>query len=267
MVSHSTSYIAAPYPVADSLRNHKDRYQKRIYRNWIKGSELTGFRVTVKETDLQIFAQTDLTSIAKESVLTHRGYLEAYIRQNPEFQETLTPWPIQGPSPAILSAMIDAGRKANVGPMAAVAGALAESVGKDLLAHSAQVIVENGGDVFIHLEREITVGLFANTSPLSGRIGIRILKSQMPIGICTSSATVGHSLSFGGADAACILSKSCALADAAATAVGNAVKTSADISAAIEMARRNADIIGAAIIVGEKMGVWGELELVPLEGK
>lgn len=253
---------------ATKLRGNGRQHQERVYRNWIGDSELTMFKVVVKETDLQIFAETDLTSIAKESVLTHRGYLEAYIRQYPEFQETLTPWSGTGPAPAIIDAMTAAGQKARVGPMAAVAGAMAESVGKDLLAHSAQVIVENGGDIFIHLRRDITVGLFADSSPISGRVGIRIFEPAMPVAICTSSATVGHSFSFGGADAACVLSKSCALADAAATAVGNAVKTSADIPAAMEMAKRIAGVIGVVIIVGEKIGAWGELELVPLkEGK
>lgn len=249
-------------------RTDNDRqFQQRTYRRWIEASELAKFRVVVKETDLQIFAETDLTMLARESVLTHRGYLETYIRQHPEFQETLTPWMNRGPAPAIISDMIDAGQKAGVGPMAAVAGAMAESVGRDILADSAQVIVENGGDVFLQTACEVTVGLYAGASPLSGRVGIRILKDAMPMAICTSSATIGHSLSFGGADAACILSKSCALADAAATAVGNAVKAGSDIPIAIEMAQRIAGVAGVVIIVGEKIGAWGDLELVPLDGK
>jgi uncharacterized protein len=241
--------------------------QKRTYRRWIEETDLIKFDVVVKETDLQILAETDLSHVARESILTHRGYLEAYILQYPAFRKTLAPWPVSAPAPATVADMIVAGQKAGVGPMAAVAGAIAESVGRDLLAYSTQVIVENGGDVFIQTDREMTVGLFAGTSPLSGRIGIKIGKDAMPIAVCTSSAIIGHSLSFGSADAACILSESGALADAVATAVGNTIKASADISTAIEFAKGIDGVLGVVIIVGQKMGAWGALELVPLKGK
>lgn len=243
------------------------RFQERSYRNWIKRSNLKLFRVVIQETDLQIGADTDLTQVVRESVLTHRGHLESYIQSYPGFKDALTPWPLAFPTAKVVSDMIAAGQKAKVGPMAAVAGAIAERVGRDILRHSSQVIIENGGDVYIHSNQNLTVGLYANGSPLSGRIGIRIVKDFFPAAICTSSASVGHSLSLGRADAACILSKSGALADAAATAVGNVIHTADDIPMAIDVARSITGVAGAVLIVGKKIGLWGEIELVPLGGK
>jgi ApbE superfamily uncharacterized protein (UPF0280 family) len=133
------------------------------------------------------------------------------------------------------------------------------------LVYSKNVIVENGGDIFIHMDRGMTVGLFAGASSLSGRIGIKVARGDMPLAVCTSSARVGHSLSFGRADAACVLSKSGALADAAATAVGNAVKSNSDIPIAIEFTRRIVGVLGVVVVIEQKIGAWGALELVPVK--
>jgi ApbE superfamily uncharacterized protein (UPF0280 family) len=148
--------------------------------------------------------------------------------------------------------------------MAAVAGAIAERVGRRLLSVSPEVIVENGGDIFLRTKNPLSVGLFAGVSPLSLKIGIRIEAIESGRGICTSSATVGHSLSFGKADAVCVLSPSCALADAVATAVGNRVNRPADIQPAIQWGKAIAGIEGLLIVIGEKLGAWGKIKIIPL---
>jgi len=148
--------------------------------------------------------------------------------------------------------------------MAAVAGAMAESVGKDLLANSAEVIVENGGDIFIHSARELKVGIFAGKSPLSFRVGLKIPGANHGWGVCTSSGTVGPSLSFGRADAACVLAPSAALADAAATAIGNLVSSSADLPQGLEKAQTIPGLTGVVIIIGDKLGAWGDVELTEI---
>ncbi len=247
--------------------SHGHQHQERAYRRWAEDSQLVQFRVVVKETDLQIFADHEYTKFARDSVLIHRGYLESFILLHPDFKESLVPWFGPEPAPLVISNMIVAGQKAGVGPMAAVAGAMAEIVGHELLAYSSQVIIENGGDVFAKTNQAITVGIFANNSPFSGRIGIKITPDNHPLSICTSSASIGHSLSLGKADAACVLANSGALADAVATAVGNMVKTPGDIQTGIDFARDIAGVFGAVIIVGKKIGAWGELEIVPLKGK
>jgi hypothetical protein len=163
--------------------------------------------------------------------------------------------------------MVKAGENATVGPMAAIAGAVAERAGLGLLKSTDEVIVENGGDVFIKTATPLTVGIFAGQSPLSLRIGIRVSGGPRPMGVCTSSGTVGHSLSLGKADAVCVVAESCAIADAAATAIGNLVQSIADIEFAIAKGKCIDKIRGIIIIVGEKMGIWGDLEVVPLKGK
>jgi ApbE superfamily uncharacterized protein (UPF0280 family) len=133
--------------------------------------------------------------------------------------------------------MIRVSGLAHVGPMASVAGAVAEFVSKDLLPLSDELIIENGGDIYLETSKERTIGLYAGPSPLSLKVGLIITPEDAPLGVCTSSATVGPSLSFGKADAVCILSKSGALADAAATAVGNVVKERKDIERGLNLGK------------------------------
>ena len=236
-------------------------YEERMYRNLIKGDDLVKFEVIVKETDLLVRATRDLSRETRESVLKYRQQIEAYIETNPEFLKSLFPLNEDPYGPEIVREMIRASRLARVGPMAAVAGAIAESVSRDLLPISSEVIVENGGDIFLTTSRERTVGVFAGDSPLSLKIGIAIAPEDTPLGVCTSSGTVGHSLSFGKSDAVCILSKSAALADAVATAIGNVIKGKDDIELGLERGRDIEGVLGILIIVGEKMGVWGNIRL------
>ena len=239
-------------------------YEKRTYRNLVKTDDLVKFEVTVKETDLLVRAERNLFQETRELVLKYRQQIEAYIETNPEFQRSLIPLEEDPYAPEIVREMIRTSRLAQVGPMAAVAGAMAESVSKDLLKLSKEVIVENGGDIYLATSRERTIGIFAGDSPLSLKIGIVIGPEDSPLGVCTSSGTVGPSLSFGKADAVCILSKSAALADAAATAVGNIVKEKKDIEAGLERGKEIEGVLGTLIIVGEKMGVWGNVKLTRL---
>lgn len=241
--------------------------EERAYRNRVDAGGLVSFQVRVKETDLLIHAESDLAATARDAVLRCRGYLEAYIGLNPEFQHVLVPWKTEGPVPLIVREMVRAARVAGVGPMAAVAGAISEQVGSELLGASQQIIVENGGDVFLKTAAPVIVGIYAGQSPLSMRIGLRVDPAGNAMGVCTSSGTVGHSKSFGKADAVCVTSRSCALADAAATAVGNRVGSTSDIAKAVDFGKEIAGVEGLLIIVGDQIGLWGKLELVALEGK
>jgi ApbE superfamily uncharacterized protein (UPF0280 family) len=241
--------------------------EERTYRNLIEGGPRVSFRVVVKETDLQIYAHQDLKEEAREQILTCRGQIEGYIRNYPQFAETLKPWPSGGAAPSVVREMIRAGEKAGVGPMAAVAGAVAESVGKGLLPLSDEVIVENGGDLFIRTQTPLVVGIYAGKSPLSLKVGIRLHSQEAPISVCTSSGTIGHSLSFGKADAICVVSPSCPLADAAATAIGNLLNQPSDIQTALDVGKGIDGVQGLLAIVGDQMGIWGDIELVPVRGK
>jgi len=241
-------------------------YEPRTYRTRMARPGLVGFQVVVKETDLWVLAVRDLSREVREVVLQERRQLEAYITAHPEFLSTLTPWPEDPFAPPLVRQMLQAARVAGVGPMAAVAGAIAAQVGRGLESLSDEIIVENGGDIYLKVASPATVALFAGKSPLSRRVGLKIDPELSPLGVCTSSGTVGHSLSFGRADAACILAPSAALADAVASGLGNRVQNAGDIAAALNWAAQVPEILGAVVIVGDKLGAWGRVELVPLAG-
>ena len=237
-------------------------YQPRTYRNEIKHGGLVSFTVAVKETDLYIRAVRNLTPEAKAAIHEVRSPLEEYIREHPLFLHSLEPAAVESGAAEIVRVMAEAARQANVGPMAAVAGAVAELVGRKLLSFSPEVIVENGGDIFLKVNGKRKIGIYAGGSAFTGSLAIEVAPGQTPLGVCTSSGTVGPSLSLGLADAAIILSSSAALADAAATAVGNVVKSGQDIDAAIERGRQIRGITGIVVIAGGNMGAWGDIKFV-----
>ncbi|MFA4910715.1 MAG: UPF0280 family protein [Desulfobacteria bacterium] len=237
-------------------------YQKRTYRDLIHDNRFTYFQVAVKETDLYIGANKDLSAEARDAVLKYRHQIEEYIRIFPEFQKSLIPLALDPFAPRIIKAMMEASRAVNVGPMAAVAGTISEFIGKELLNQSEEIIVENGGDIFLKTSSETSIGIYAGMSPLSNRIGIKINPDDTPLGVCTSSGTVGHSISFGRADAVTVVSKSALLADAAATAIGNLVKDKGDFNRALEFAGKIGGIMGVLIIRGKEMAVCGKVELI-----
>jgi ApbE superfamily uncharacterized protein (UPF0280 family) len=239
-------------------------YQPRTYRRWVKDDGLVSFNVVVKETDLYIRATKNLEAETRASITKHRAPLEAYIASHPLFLHSLEPVSIDDRAPEIVKDMIQAAATVGVGPMAAVAGAIAERVGRDLLAYSPEVIVENGGDIFAMVLQTRLIGVYAGDSHFTGKIALEISPEKTPLGICTSSGTVGHSLSLGVADAVIIISHSTSLADAAATAVGNKVTAADDIDTVIEELKAIPGLLGAVLIKGDRMGVWGDVKLVPL---
>jgi len=243
------------------------KHQERTYRSLLHKDGLVSFRVAVKETDLFVHADKPLEDITRELILKYRGHIETYIQQHPEFAKTLQPWHVGGPAPLIVKDMVSAGEKAGVGPMAAVAGAMAEHVGTELLLHTEEIVVENGGDIFMKTKGPVTIGIFAGSSPLSLRIGLRIDSGNKPFAACTSSGTVGHSLSLGKADAVSVVSDSCSLADAAATAIGNLIQSKNDIQQALDIGKQIEGVNGLVIIIGDAIGMWGDLEIVPLKGE
>jgi uncharacterized protein len=238
----------------------------RDYRSLVTGRDLVSFEIEVKETNLYIRSNRGLMRKALKLVHKYRSQLESYIERCPAFATSFVPLPVRGNEPAIVKAMLEAGTAAGVGPMASVAGAIAEFVGVELLRFSPEIIIENGGDIFIKTSRKRVVGLFAGRSPLTGKIGLEIDPQDTPLGVCTSSGTVGHSVSFGKADAAVLISPSATLADAAATAVGNEVKTEGDIRRGLDFAKTIPGVTGAVIVKGDKIGSWGNVRLCATGG-
>lgn len=235
-------------------------YEIRTYRNWIEDRDLKNFAVKIEESDLFIRADKPLQREAEHSLECHRKIIQDYIKGNPEFAASLKPYSVDKNVPEIILKMSDASFSAGVGPMAAVAGAIAEFVGQDLLEYCSEVIVENGGDIFMKTKQIRKVGIFAGKSAYGGNLALEI-KPVTCWGICTSSATVGPSLSFGRADAAVVICNSAILADAWATRLGNMVKSDDDIEKTLDLVKGIPEIKGAVIIVGDKIGACGDIKL------
>jgi len=241
------------------------KYQPRTYRNNTISDGLVSFRAAYEETDVFICADSNLSKKANDIIISLRLDIKKYIRDNPEFYKSLNPVSQNNNAPAIVRNMIGASKVCGVGPMAAVAGAVAEAIGRQLLRYSSQVIVENGGDIFMSSKIKRVVGVYAGeASVFRDKLAIQIGPEDMPCGVCTSSATVGHSLSFGKADAVVVLSPSASIADACATALCNKVKTEFDIDRVIEYGKSIEGIIGILIIIKDKLGVWGNVKLIDI---
>lgn len=209
-------------------------------------------------------ALCDLSHEAEILVQTFRGQLREHIAVQDEFLTSLTPVKKLDGIPAIVEKMYWASELAQVGPMAAVAGAIAESTGRALLEKSEEMIIENGGDIWLALKFPGTIGLYAGRSPFSSKIGIMVRPEQTPMGICTSSGTVGHSLSFGKADAVTICAMDAALADAVATATCNRIIREDDLEPAVNFALSITGVTGAIAIFDDKIAAKGDIELADI---
>lgn len=238
--------------------------KEHAYRKGVHPKDLISFRVLIKETDLLVSASKDLSKQTRYRVHHYRRQLEDYIKSKPDFLSTLLPYPEDPFAPEIIREMISATRIFDVGPMAAVAGTIAQLVGRDLLKHTEELIVENGGDIFLKAKRPITVSIFAGSSKFNDKLGVVIYPEQMPTGICTSSATVGHSLSLGTADSVCIVANKASIADAAATALGNRITDRFKLKKEIESMKESTNIKGGVVIIGKTMASWGEIELTKI---
>jgi uncharacterized protein len=229
-----------------------------------RGGEIR-FQAVIEETDLLVVAERDLTSEVLDIVRGLRGQLKAYIGIHPEFLTSFVPVDVSDQAPEIVRRMADAGRAFSVGPMASVAGTIAQIVAEELRGLSPNILVENGGDAFLCSTTERVVGLLP--FPDQGMtLGLRLSPCDFPCSLCSSSATIGHSISFGSADLVVVRSRSGALADAAATALANELRGRQDLCAVLERAKRlkRKGVQGVFAQCGEDIGVWGEMELIEL---
>ena len=237
-------------------------YEERTYRSLINKDNLISYNVKIFESDLFISSDTNLAAAAEKSLIQHRHALEIYIKNHPKFRTSLLPFPEDELAPPIVREMIARSKICGVGPMASVAGAVSEFVGSDLFDQTENLIIENGGDIFIRSKSKLTVGIYAGESTLNYKVNIIVKPEETPLGVCTSSATVGPSLSFGKADAVCVISKSATLADAAASAIGNRVKSKKDIKLVLDYGIKIPGVKGIIIIYGNDMGAIGEVEFI-----
>lgn len=242
--------------------------EERTYRKQFSTERFRSFTVNYKETDLWIGVDPAsyhdvMKALTFQKIKELRHLLEKYLLQDSVFGITFEPHSSQPNAPAIVKVMADAALLAGVGPMAAVAGAFAENIGRYLLEQFdiQELVVENGGDIFLKIEQPIVLSVYAGNSILSEKIAIEIPADQSPLGVCTSSGTIGPSISFGKADAAMVVCRNTALADAFATALGNKVKSPEDVLMAIRQTELQEEILSAIIICGDKLGIRGKFDM------
>lgn len=226
------------------------------------------FRAGHLETDLWIAVTAALFTPAvrpfsMDRILFYRDLLERHIREYPYFLDSLVPLHAPDNLHPLISEMYEASRSAGTGPMSSVAGAVAEHICRDLIEEFRfpEVVVENGGDIFMKLESPAILSVFAGSSRLSDKIGLSIKPEQTPLSVCCSSGTIGHSMSFGTADACVIACRSGALADAYATAFCNRVTSIGMIDETAETALKMPEILSVVIIMDEKAGIGGCIEI------
>lgn len=240
-------------------------YEERTYRNQMKAEDLEYFQVLCFESDLFIGVNREarnavLPQLVKNQLQKLRKEIVDYNQGHPTFIKTLTPLKADKYAPKIVSDMLESGKLTGVGPMAAVAGAISKYIGKMLELYSEEMIVENGGDILIKTSKIRRIAIHTGNHRFPD-LGLKIKPIENPLGICTSSGVMGHSLSFGNADAVTIVSENIPLADAAATALGNRIKKPEDVENGLSWVRNIPGILGALIIIEDQLGAWGDIEL------
>ena len=243
-------------------------YKNRTYREHLQKERWYSFTVAYKETDLwigidQASFQESIPTFTESRIRTLREYMDAYLQNDPDYATSLVPYEAQPGAPTIFQEMSEVTRKSGIGPMSAVAGAVASRIGQEIKEKYGvrEIIVENGGDIYADIQENIDIAVFAGTSHQSEKVGFTLRAEHAPLGICTSSGTVGPSLSFGKADAVMIICKNCALADTYATAFANEIKTTDDIAPCIEKIGKTKDILAAICIKDDKIGIHGIFDL------
>lgn len=243
-------------------------FEPRIYRTQMERGRFASFEASYLETDLWIGISprqsvNPVCEFVREYIIVLRKDLEAYSQKNPEFSTSFSPLPFDSTAPRIVQEMLKAAQQAGIGPMGAVAGAVAEDVGKIIKSRFSleEIVVENGGDIYVDLCRPVLIGIFAGDSPLSKKTALQILPENTPLGVCTSSGRVGHSFSFGKAHAVTIACAKTAVADALATAFGNKIQSAADLDPVITETEIIKEILSAVFIIDDKIGIRGQLEV------
>lgn len=215
---------------------------------------------TILYKDAKLRVACPRCDVVERELASQRELLEAYIRRQPEFLSALAPVRLLADATPIARRMDAASQLTGVGPMAAVAGAMAEACARAALAAGAgEAIVENGGDLFASSPDPVVIGIYAGSSRVSGRLAFEVAPELMPLSLCSSSSTMGHSLSFGDCDLATVAAKDAALADAAATLACNSVRAAADFERVLASVCAIPGVLGLLLVKGDDLALCGEL--------
>ncbi|WP_340111423.1 UPF0280 family protein [Maribellus mangrovi] len=243
-------------------------FEERTYRTQFNTERFKGFEVKHLETDLWVGVDPGsfdekMEGLVLEKIKSLRKIFDKYIEEEPFFKKSLKPFQPAEIAPAEAKEMAHAAEKAGIGPMSAVAGLFAREVGEEIRRNFSvkELLIENGGDIYLFLQDELVLSVFAGESILSERIGLVIPAAANAFGVCTSAGTVGPSLSYGKADAVVVVCEDILLADALATALGNLVKSPDHVQKVINKADKYPEIQSLLIICEDKIGIKGENEI------
>ncbi|MFA7676653.1 MAG: UPF0280 family protein [Candidatus Omnitrophota bacterium] len=235
-------------------------YQERFYRDSIKANYK--LEISFKESDLLICSKEEIApGLAKKTLIDCYEAVENYAKLKPEFLTSLCPLKEDKKAPVVVQKMLAAASNANIGPFASVAGAIAEETGLRLSLFSQEIIIENGGDIFLKINEDKTIGVYAGSDFEPEGIKLKIKSRNYPFGLASSSARIGHSLNFGRADLVTILSSQAAVADALATSLSNQIKQREDIEKIFSRITTNHFVEGLLIVFGGEIFLWGDLRL------
>ncbi len=243
-------------------------FEERTYRTQFNTQRFSGFEVSYLETDLWIgidpaSLNIEIKDFAEQKIKELRRKLDNYIQKEPFFKKSLKPFQPGENAPSEAIEMALAAEHAGIGPMSTVAGLFAREIGNEIIQNFSvnELVIENGGDIFVLLKDELVLSVFAGESILSERIGLVIPPEKSKLGICTSAGTVGPSLSYGKADAVVVICEDAVLADALATGLGNRVKSPNDVEKTIKYSEKYPEILSLLIICEDKIGIRGEYEM------
>ncbi len=258
--------------------------QKKIHTAWqrqyrercVAREGESAFQLVLGESDLRVLAVADISTPQGEKLPTAmlttleqlRADISSWARLYPDFRTSLAPLPTPSQAPEIVRRMYAGAALAGVGPFAAVAGSVAHLLAERYADICPELIIENGGDIYMYSTKERCVALLAQPqeegSTIEGSLGLRFTEEDFPLALCASSATIGHSLSLGCGELAVVRAQEGALADAVATAVGNRLRSAHSVQEALNFAQNIEGVEGLFVQCEEALGVWGNMELVAL---
>ncbi len=211
-----------------------------------------------KDTNLRV--SSDRFDTIVQHIMAQRKELERYIREHAAFKTALSPLPLLDGAPEIARRMAAAAALTGLGPMASVAGTLAQLGAEAAMADGCtEAIVENGGDMFVYSLEPVTIGIYAGENALGAKLAFQLEPKELPLALCSSSSHMGHSLSFGQCDLATVIAKEAPLADSAATLTCNNILKDNELESTLHTTGSIPGVLGILAVKEGKIGIWGDL--------
>ena len=236
-------------------------YEERFYRDYAKA--LFSIEISYGESDLFISSDKEIDKTTVQDLLRkYYNQIESYAKDNPPFLNSLSPLDDDETAAAIIREMLNISHLTGIGPFSSVAGAIAKYVGQDLLNYVNEVIIENGGDLFLKINQAKKIDIYLGEKSNLKNLKLKIQNRPDPFGIASSSSSFGHSLNFGRADLVTVIAKNSIIADGFATSLSNRIKKEEDVKQVLEFAKKSNSIEGLLVFFEGNIFLWGALEIV-----